>query len=353
MSDLDPLLVTGTPSRWTSRRTTICCLSLLLLGSLGLATALILTYFLAAPGGLGPIVSLKLMALNTWGMPATFGAKDKTLRMKAIGELIQKQEYDIYLLEELWMRPDHALVKSLIPSNYHMTEVMDLNNRHQMTSCDGEIGPDGCSGLAIVSKHKFTQIEFFPYTDHGDLWWKDGEYFARKGVGRVRVEPHPNVTVDVFVTHTCAEDYNYWYRQRQIKELVKFVNKSDADFVLLGGDFNVDPKVNANETSYQDVKDIMTNSIEEFFHKIEDWLTPKKASYANPLNTYSHIYKPVLYDYIFHRAKGKNIIITNLFKIPFLKTWISLGQNGTDKVSEKEVSLSDHEAVTAELWLWK
>ena len=24
------------------------------------------------------------------------------------------------------------------------------------------------------------QIEFFPYTDHGDLWWKDGEYFARK-----------------------------------------------------------------------------------------------------------------------------------------------------------------------------
>ena len=28
-------------------------------------------------------------------------------------------------------------------------------------------------------------------------------------------------------------------------------------------------QVNANETSYQDVKNIMTNSIEEFFHKIE------------------------------------------------------------------------------------
>ena len=75
------------------------------------------------------------MALNTWGMPATFGAQDKTLRMQAIGELIQKQEYDIYLLEELWMRPDHALVKSLIPSNYHMTEVMDLNNPHQVAYC--------------------------------------------------------------------------------------------------------------------------------------------------------------------------------------------------------------------------
>ena len=32
-----------------------------------------------------------------------------------------------------------------------------------------------------------------------------------QGVGRVRVEPHPNVTVDVFVTHTCAEDYNFWF----------------------------------------------------------------------------------------------------------------------------------------------
>ena len=111
------------------------------------------------------------------------------------------------------------------------------------------------------------------------------------------------------------------YRQRQIKELVKFVNKSDADFVLLGGDFNVDPKVkltadqywlfesyidqgsfdaiflllmvcwylkrvviknkfmqvNANETTYQDVKNIMTNSIEEFFHKIE----VKKKTHLN------------------------------------------------------------------------
>ena len=75
----------------------------------------------------------------------------------------------------------------------------------------------------------------------------------------------------------------------------------------------------------------MTNSIEEFFHKIEvkkgtkysrleitsskDWLTPKKATYGTPLNTYSHIYKPVLYDYIFHRAKGRNIAITKLFKV--------------------------------------
>ena len=31
----------------------------------------------------------------------------------------------------------------------------------------------------------------------------------------------------------------------QVKELVKFVKKSDADFLVLGGDFNVDPNVSS------------------------------------------------------------------------------------------------------------
>jgi len=350
MSDSEPLLQTASP-RWGGRRSTICCLVLLFLGVSALSAALLITYWLNSGGGEGPIVGLKIMALNTWGMPATFGAKDKALRMEAIGKLIQKKEFDIYLLEELWMRPDHAKIKSLIPKEYHMTEVMDLNNPHQMTVCDGDIGPDGCSGLAIVSRHNLTQIEFFPYTDHGSIW--DGEAFARKGVGRVRIEPHPNTTVDVFVTHTCASDNEYVTRQKQVKELVKFVEKSEADFVILGGDFNVDPKANAHETSYRDIEKIMVNSIAEFFKRIEDWLIPKKASYANPQNTYSYMNKPVLYDYIFHKAKGHNVIITNFFEIPFLKTLKSLGKNGTEKDTHKEVSLSDHEAVTASLLLWK
>lgn len=352
MSDVEPL-IESVQSRWVGRRSTIFCLVLLLLGVLGLLTAITITYWVNSGGGAGPIVGLKVMALNTWGMPANFGSEDKDLRMEAIGHLIGKQEYDVYLLEELWMRPDHAKIKSLLPEGHRMTEVMDLNNPHQWTVCDGVIGPDGCSGLAIVSRHNFTQVEFFPYSDHGDLFWEDGEYFARKGVGRVRIEPHPNVTVDVFITHTCASDYNYYYRQKQVKELVKFVEKSDADFLILGGDFNVDPKVNAHETTYHDIKEIMTNAIEEFFKVIEEWLNPTRASYANPRNTYSNIYDPVLYDYIFHKAKGSNLIMTNWFEVPFLVTSKHLGNASTTLETHREVSLSDHEAVTANLLLWK
>ena len=73
------------------------------------------------------VVGLRVLALNTWGMPAKVGSEDKELRMKvapcpspdpplqAIGEYIQKAEYDVYLLAELWMRPDHATIKALIP----------------------------------------------------------------------------------------------------------------------------------------------------------------------------------------------------------------------------------------------
>ena len=77
------------------------------------------------------------MALNTWGMPATFGSQDKELRMQAIGEHIARGEHDLYLLSELWMRPDHNTIKSLLPANWtqggttgtwHMTTVG--NNYH-------------------------------------------------------------------------------------------------------------------------------------------------------------------------------------------------------------------------------
>ena len=35
--------------------------------------------------------------------------------MVEIGKKIARQEYDVYLLEELWMKPDHATVKSFLP----------------------------------------------------------------------------------------------------------------------------------------------------------------------------------------------------------------------------------------------
>jgi hypothetical protein len=46
-----------------------------------------------------------------------------------------------------------------------------------------------------------------------------GESLARKGFGRVRIEPAANMSVDVFLTHTCASDENGWCREAQIKQV--------------------------------------------------------------------------------------------------------------------------------------
>ena len=45
------------------------------------------------------------------------------------------------------------------------------------------------------------------------------------------------------------------------------VLKSEADFVVLGGDFNADPIVNAKESTLKDINDFMVNAIEEYFKK--------------------------------------------------------------------------------------
>ena len=93
------------------------------------------------------VVGMRVMALNTWGMPHTLGSQDKEERMAAIGRLIGGGEYDMVMLSELWMRPDHATIKKVVEENgLHMTAYDDLT-----TGCDGNVGPWGCSGLAVVS----------------------------------------------------------------------------------------------------------------------------------------------------------------------------------------------------------
>merc|ERR1719402_181101 len=170
------------------------------------------------------------------------------------------------------------------------------------------------------------------------------------------------MTVDVFVTHTAASDYNYWYREKQVGELVDHVQKSDADFVILGGDFNVDPRM--EETSYKNIEKVMVNSIEEFFKTLAAWLLNEyRATYGNPNNTYSNNYDPVFYDYIFHKANGRNMIWTDFFNVPLLKTFNPHSRLASTlnnaSLQEKhitnlaEIDFSDHEAVTSHLLLWK
>lgn len=324
------------------------CFSAILWSIFIIVVASILIAYLAVY--LGFVKDLRVLALNCWGMPGNTVhlSEDKELRMKHIGDMIAKAEYDVYLLSELWMRPDHETIRQRLPPGYFMTEVGDF----ALPTCDGRVLPSFCSGLAIVSRHPFIEKQFLEYSYHGDILKPDGEYWARKGAGRARIAIQESFVVDLFVTHTCAVGNGYsnaYYRTNQVKELVGWLGQATGDFTVLGGDFNTDPR--DNETSYSDLKSLMVSSIEEFFLDIKSWLAPDRATYGNPRNSYSNMYSPVLYDYVWHKAAGPNLIWTNFFDVP----WLTCVKNifHPDKNETRTINLSDHEAVTSHLYLFK
>jgi len=364
--ETEPLLPTSQTSTSQRPRSSYAfCLSVFIVGCIGLSVAIAWSYRESLPSPepvppetttsssgtaslemVGPAnassllldtVPLNIFSLMVWGSPGSFGTEDKELRVKAIGEYIGNHtEYDIFLLNDLWMRGDHEKIKTLIPEGYQMSGVGELAAR----SCDGLAAPEFCSGLAIISKYPFKDIEFSPYTDHGDFFW-DYEYFLRRGAGRVQIEPSPGHTVDVFVTSLASIDYNYWYRESQAKELLSIVAKSDADHIIVAGDFNVDPR--DNEDTYKTLKSELTDAVEEFYkNDPAKYLDPKLSTFGNAHNTYSSKGQhPVVYDYIWCKPNNGNGITVADFQVPILRT------------KREEISFSDHEAVTAKFQLSK
>ena len=170
--EIEPLLSQGdgssggdTDTSSGRKKKNVFCIIVFIIGVAALTAAIVISYFLYFKYVIGEIkwfislqsnsfLGLKVLALNVWGMPAKVGSEDKELRMKAIGKFIQKQEYDVYLLAELWMRPDHETIRQHVPEGYYMTEVGDF----ALSTCDGRALPSFCSGLAIVSRFPFIEV---------------------------------------------------------------------------------------------------------------------------------------------------------------------------------------------------
>ena len=127
------------------------CVLVTLTGLAGLVGAICLGYYLYH---VREVSQLRVMSLNTWGMPHTLGSEDKELRMAAIGRYINQSEHDVYLLEELWMRPDYATIASHLPQGWFITDYSSMTNG----GCDGVAAPDGCSGLTVVSRFPFIEV---------------------------------------------------------------------------------------------------------------------------------------------------------------------------------------------------
>jgi sphingomyelin phosphodiesterase 2 len=115
------------------------------------------------------------------------------------------------------------------------------------------------SGLLIASAFPIRETSFHQYEDSNPSYkvW-EGDYWAGKGVALARIElPKSNGYVDFFNTHAQAGYGNPEYkivRERQLIELVKFMNKSRENIApaFLVGDMNCEPGEDALEIPIKD-----------------------------------------------------------------------------------------------------
>ena len=71
-------------------------------------------------------MQLKVMTLNVWGTPAMFiKTKDKKQRLNAIGDMMKRKEYHVYLLQEVFYYKDYKRIqKRLKNAGLYVTGVL-------------------------------------------------------------------------------------------------------------------------------------------------------------------------------------------------------------------------------------
>ncbi|KAM4797238.1 sphingomyelin phosphodiesterase 2 [Rhinophrynus dorsalis] len=177
-------------------------------------------------------VQIRIFDLNCWAL--RFLSKKRKERLALIGQLLQKKEFDLVMLQEIWSDVDYIEMK------HSLSDVFPHSHRFK----SGVIG----SGLCVFSRFPIIdclQYQFslngFPYmVTHGD-------WFCGKGVGLVKLVAH-GFLCHVYITHLHAEycrekDCYKSHRILQSWELAQFIRhtSSGSDVVLLGGDLNMHP----------------------------------------------------------------------------------------------------------------
>ena len=247
-------------------------------------------------------IELNVITYNIFALPGIAGAAvgnfDMSYRVAMLSDQIKTGQigkdnltFDILLIEELWSITQHNTIRRNLPPNYHMTEFDQLNI--------GCWSMRDCSGLAIVSKYPLHNIKFEGFSNKGFL-----ETWAAKGFGQVTIQPVAEISVTAFVAHTVAVWPGAKYistRRQQCSQMMKSVERSDTDLVIVGGDFNAEPWESAIKVLKQHQ---MKNSKEDVLDETE-WENPRYATYGNAKNPYSGDKKPQFLDYVFHRSNSQ------------------------------------------------
>ena len=281
-------------------------------------------------------VRLRVLDLNTWGLSWPF-SEDRETRFRALREVIAHSEYDVILLQEVWFRSDHELLRTALP---YSTYFGIFNS-----GCSGYFLPLGCSGLTILSRHPFEGVEFTPFKLRGSFWSFDGEIFVHKGLGRARIDVN-GIKIDLFTTHLVSytvspNSKNRRVRYMQSLETVKYIAQTDADVKIFSGDVNALP-LQGRDQPYTLLTSLMTDALVDKYPNASHH--PWFATYGNGHNTYTHDSLPERIDYLMYWAAPNTAMKCVNFTMPMFSTTNSEGNL---------VSLSDHEALQADFLIEK
>lgn len=179
-------------------------------------------------------------------------------RLQALVDHIKSEQYDVVCLQE-FMR--HTCAFGLTDGDHVKTYKKFCNSMQALGYADQVMGPpvDGGAlfdgGIAIFSKHAFTNVEMIPWVEatSWDAWAAKGIVYARIEVPAPQIhagggELH-TVPLHVFTLHAQAGHVGWMdiegsdeytrVRLRQMKQLGEVVaSRAEGEAVLALGDFN-------------------------------------------------------------------------------------------------------------------
>jgi sphingomyelin phosphodiesterase 2 len=232
---------------------------------------------------------IRVLSLNTWGVPVI--SRDRAARMRAIGRALGEVNADVVGLQEAFYAKDRRLLveaarqAGLIYSHYFHSGLMG-------------------SGLLTFSRYPIVETGFLRFKLNGrpqDIVRVD--YYAGKGVGRVRVRT-PGGPLDVYNVHLIAP-YLQWgpdrfaaHRVAQALEVGRYISKeSEATPAILVGDLNCYP----DDATYRAL--LAAGGLSETGGEAD----PLTAQFLpSERNGYATIHPPDLYDYVLSRSGPKH-----------------------------------------------
>ena len=180
-------------------------------------------------------IPLQVASLNTWGLIFT---PFRLSRMQAIADKFANSDFDLLLMQEVWVESDYTQMASAMHSRFPFSQYFPA----------GIVG----SGQACFSRWPIVDIDYRRYSLAGrPERIFHGDWYSGRGASMCKVK-HPDLGyINVYNTHLVAsytkngaKDIYAMHRLSELYELVAFVDETSREegISILAGDLNTEPE---------------------------------------------------------------------------------------------------------------